>query len=82
MTYISRLIKWGSTSLIGRVVLLEVLAALPLLLLAFADMTSEGTLTLARATRVVVVCVGLTAISVIAIWYTIMLPPRKSLGRR
>jgi hypothetical protein len=82
MAYISRLLKWGRSSLIGHVVLLELFAALPLLLWAFATMISESTFTLARATRVVVVCVGLTAISAIAIWYTIMVPLRKGIGRR
>jgi protein-S-isoprenylcysteine O-methyltransferase Ste14 len=69
--------KWGSASLKGHVVLLNVICAIPLLLVFLVIMRSQGTLTIASFLRMVVVCSVVATVGAVYFWYTFSLPQIK-----
>lgn len=79
----NKFFKWGSTSLVGHLVMFELLCGSPLLVWALSTMQSEGTLTLGSALRIGIICVGLVAVGAALFWYTFSAPLLKSRdGRR
>jgi hypothetical protein len=76
----NRFFKWGSSSLIGHVVLFEVICAAPLLSFSIGTMYSEGTLTVLSTLYMAVVCSVLVAVGAALFWYTFSLPLIKRRG--
>jgi ABC-type transport system involved in cytochrome c biogenesis permease component len=66
--------KWVSASLIGHVVLLELIYAIPFMFTFIVLNYSQGTLTAAWAAYIVIGSVALGAIGAVFIWFTITLP--------
>jgi hypothetical protein len=78
----NKFFKWGSSSLIGHLVLFEATCATPLFLFALGTMYSEGTLTLGWALYMAVVCSALVAIGAALFWYSFSLPLIKRRGEK
>lgn len=78
----NKFFKWGSSSLIGHVVLFETTCATPLFLFSIGAMYSEGTLTVVRALYMFVVCSALVAVGAALFWYTFSLPLIKRRGEK
>jgi hypothetical protein len=79
----NKFFHWGSTSLVGHLVMFELLCGTPLLVLALSTMQSEGTLTLGSALRIGIICVGVVAVGAALFWYIFSAPLLRSRrGRR
>ena len=68
------LLKRASASLLGNVLLWEVIFSLPLLLIFSWRSNSQGTLTFEWAIRLVLVCAVMGALAAICFWYLVALP--------
>lgn len=79
----NKFFSWGSSSLLGHVVLFEVLAGTPLLAAAIPTMYSQDTLTVGSALRIAILCAVLVALGASLFWYTFSLPliRRRDRGR-
>ncbi len=73
----NKFFKWGSSSLIGHVILFQVTCAMPLLLFSLATMYLEHTLTVVWALYIAAVCSALVGVVSALVWYTISLPLMK-----
>ena len=63
--------KWGSSSLLGHVVVCEALFGVPMFLFALTSMHAENTLTISSALRLGILCAVMAAIIAVAFWYSI-----------
>jgi hypothetical protein len=70
----NRFFKWGSTSLIGHLVMFQLLCGLPLYAWGLATMRAEGTLTMGSALRIGVICATLVGIGAALFWYSFSAP--------
>lgn len=69
-----KLVKWLGTSLIGNVVLTEILFSIPLIIAGIGLNYSEGTLSLGWAIQIIVWVAIIGIIAGICVWYLITLP--------
>ena len=76
----NRFFKWCGSSLIGHVVLIQLICAVPLSLMFILVMASEGTLTVAWGLFVVLLDAVLFAIGAALFWYTYSKPLIKRRG--
>jgi hypothetical protein len=70
--------KWCGSSLKGHLVLIQILCATPLSLWAIVTMRSEGTLTIAGAFSIALLCSFLFGIGAALLWYAFSKPLIKS----
>jgi hypothetical protein len=74
--------RWGSSSIIGHLVLFEVLAGIPLFLFALVTMYTQNTLTLGWALKIGLLCVVFVGIGAALFWYSISSPLIKNRNGR
>jgi uncharacterized membrane protein YbjE (DUF340 family) len=78
----NKLFKWGRASLVGHLVLFEMLAGLPLFLFSLITMFTQSTLTLVWALKIGLLCMVVVAIGAALFWYSISSPLMKQRGNR
>ena len=66
--------RWVSQSLLGHVVLFELIVSLPWLVWFFASNYAEGTLTVSSTLQFIAEAVVVGAAVAFAVWHTITLP--------
>jgi hypothetical protein len=70
----NRFFKWCSSSLIGHLILFQLICAAPLSVMFILNISSEHTLTFGRAFYIAGLCSVLFAIVAVLFWYTLSKP--------
>jgi hypothetical protein len=78
---VSKLLKRASSSLLGNVVLVEVLFSAPLCLIFLSQSYAEKTLTVSWTAWLIVVWAAMGAAAAVVFWYAVSLPLIKSRGK-
>jgi hypothetical protein len=73
-------LKWAATTLLGHVVVVEVLFSLPLSLMYLYMNYTDGTLTTGRAIWLILVGAVIGPVAAMFFWYTTSLPMIKRRG--
>lgn len=78
----SRFFKWGSSSLLGHIVLSEVFFTTPLSIMFFYSNYTEGELTVSWALYIAFMGALLGVVGAMLLWYLVSLPLIKERGGR